>query len=348
MNGNTSRTESTTPSVIDSKNEIKSYAETTADKIKQGSSTIDNRRNENTPATTNCSTKSQTNKKTVQSGTFNKRWHYQTSRIAPSSHTRVITKIGRGVNQYLAGSVKTVPRLGYLHVYRLDPNTSVDDFKNDLLSAAPNISFEKTEHSGLMIVFFNPAIWPNGCLLTAVNCLSVRWAMRIQSIFTASKLFALVVIILAGMYHIAAGNTENFSNAFDGNYEITEIALSFYSGLFAFGGWNFLNFVTEELQDPYRLREVKLTVSFGKCHFCRPELKYLGHDIDKNGLHVDPEKVQSMLQLPAPKTVKENLKDPTGRLVRWAVRLQQYNFKIVHRKGEDHVVPDTLSRFVPY
>jgi hypothetical protein len=42
-----------------------------------------------------------------------------------------------------------------------------------------------------------------------------------------------------------------------------------------------------------------------------------------------------------------NLKDPHGRLARWAIRLQQYDFKILHRKGKEHVVPDTLSRSVP-
>ncbi|XP_044268349.1 large neutral amino acids transporter small subunit 2-like [Tribolium madens] len=90
-------------------------------------------------------------------------------------------------------------------------------------------------------------------LLTAVNCLSVRWAMRIQSVFTAAKLLALIVIILTGLYDVAINNhTENFENAFEGNYEISQLALGFYSGLFAFGGWNFLNFVTEELQDPYK------------------------------------------------------------------------------------------------
>lgn len=242
-----------------------------------------------------------------------------------------------------------------------------------------------------------------------------------------------------------------------------------------------------------RLREAKLTVSFDKCQFCRPEMKYLGYVVDRNGLHVDPGKVKAMLELPVPKSVTEvrrivgtfswyrrfipdfastispitsllkksrkfcwtpacedafkrikellisapvlscpdyslpfviqtdasgyglgcvltqphpegervicylsrsltkqernfsttereclsvlyaveklrpyiemvpftvitdhyslvwlqNLKDPTGRLARWAVRLQQYNFKIIHRKGKEHVVPDTLSRSVP-
>lgn len=42
-----------------------------------------------------------------------------------------------------------------------------------------------------------------------------------------------------------------------------------------------------------------------------------------------------------------SIKDPVGRIARWAVRLQQYDFEIVHRKGKDSVVPDALSRAVP-
>ncbi|KAG5892588.1 hypothetical protein JTB14_036796 [Gonioctena quinquepunctata] len=193
----------------------------------------------------------------------------------------------------------------------------------------------------------------------------------------------------------------------------------------------------------------------------KPEMKYLGYVVDRNGLHVDPDKVNAMLQLPIPENVKDvrrligtfswyrrfipefatvlspitallkkapvlscpdyslpfvlqtdasafglgavlsqtrgdedmvicylsrsltkqehnfsttvlwaveklrpylegipfrvitdhyslvwlqNLKDPVGRLARWAVRMQQYDFKIIHRKGKDHVVPDALSR----
>ncbi|XP_045490808.1 large neutral amino acids transporter small subunit 2 [Colias croceus] len=90
------------------------------------------------------------------------------------------------------------------------------------------------------------------CILTAINCISVRWTMRIQDVFTASKLLALVIIIISGLYYIGIGHTENFKDAFAGEYGAGKVAVAFYSGLFAFGGWNYLNFVTEELQDPYK------------------------------------------------------------------------------------------------
>ena len=39
-----------------------------------------------------------------------------------------------------------------------------------------------------------------------------------------------------------------------------------------------------------------------------------------------------------------NLKEPSGRLMRWVLKLQQWDFEILHRKGANHHVPDALSR----
>ncbi|KAH0563946.1 large neutral amino acids transporter small subunit 1 [Cotesia glomerata] len=91
------------------------------------------------------------------------------------------------------------------------------------------------------------------CLLTAINCYNVKWATRIQDIFTGTKIFALIVIIGAGFWHLFAIGPENLINPMGGtNASPGYIAVAVYSGLFSYSGWNYLNFVTEELKDPYR------------------------------------------------------------------------------------------------
>ncbi|GIY24352.1 large neutral amino acids transporter small subunit 2 [Caerostris darwini] len=73
--------------------------------------------------------------------------------------------------------------------------------------------------------------------------------MTVQNVFTFAKLAALVIIIITGIVQLGYGQTQHFN--FEGSEsDVTKIALSFYSGLFAYNGWNYLNFVIEELKNP--------------------------------------------------------------------------------------------------
>lgn len=90
-------------------------------------------------------------------------------------------------------------------------------------------------------------------LIVIVNCLSVKMASYVQNIFTAAKLLIIVIIVVAGIVLLAQGKTDNFSNAFGGtSVSFGAIGLAFYNGLWAYDGWNQLNFITEELKDPHR------------------------------------------------------------------------------------------------
>lgn len=92
-------------------------------------------------------------------------------------------------------------------------------------------------------------------ILTYVNCVSVRASTRVQDTFTAAKLGALALIIVMGVVLIFQGNTLYLtpSAVFKGSKAgIGPIVLAFYSSLYAYGGWNYLNFITEELKDPHK------------------------------------------------------------------------------------------------
>ncbi|XP_047488168.1 Y+L amino acid transporter 2-like [Penaeus chinensis] len=91
------------------------------------------------------------------------------------------------------------------------------------------------------------------CFLTWVNCTNVKWATKVQGVFTAAKIMALLIIIVAGIYQLCNGHVENYQDAFeDTNWSITSVCTAFYQGLFSFAGWNCLNFVVEELKDPFK------------------------------------------------------------------------------------------------
>ncbi|CAL8323867.1 unnamed protein product [Merluccius merluccius] len=100
--------------------------------------------------------------------------------------------------------------------------------------------------------------------LTFVNCVSVKAATKVQDLFTVSKLLALAIIIIFGFIQIARGDVPYLTPkmAFEGSkMGVDNIVLALYSGLFAFGGWNYLNYVTEEMINPERNLPLSIIIS---------------------------------------------------------------------------------------
>ena len=58
---------------------------------------------------------------------------------------------------------------------------------------------------------------------------------------------------LINLLYIFLGHTANFQNSFDGtSVRISQIGYAFYGGLWAYDGWNNLNYAVEELDNPLR------------------------------------------------------------------------------------------------
>ena len=60
-----------------------------------------------------------------------------------------------------------------------------------------------------------------------------------------------------------------------------------------------------------RFREHKITLNPSKCHLGLSQVEYVGHTIDKNGLHFTRDKLDSVLNFPRPETMK-NVKSFIG------------------------------------
>ncbi|KFV19976.1 B(0,+)-type amino acid transporter 1, partial [Tauraco erythrolophus] len=90
-------------------------------------------------------------------------------------------------------------------------------------------------------------------IITIVNSLSVKLGSYLQNLLTAAKMIIIIIIIVSGIVLLAQGQTENFEDSFkDSTISVSSISLAFYNGLWAYDGWNQLNYITEELKNPYR------------------------------------------------------------------------------------------------
>ncbi|WKX96037.1 hypothetical protein Q1695_012477 [Nippostrongylus brasiliensis] len=103
--------------------------------------------------------------------------------------------------------------------------------------------------------------------LCAVNCWSVKLSTVVQDWFTYAKLIALVLVIITGGFLLFFGGPQyrdSFEDIFEGNFrKLSSPAVGFYSGLYAYQGWTYLNFITEELINPKRNLPLSVMISMG-------------------------------------------------------------------------------------
>ncbi|KAJ8262396.1 hypothetical protein GJAV_G00165960 [Gymnothorax javanicus] len=96
----------------------------------------------------------------------------------------------------------------------------------------------------------------------SLNSMSVSWTARLQVILTISKLMAITLIIIPGMIQLFKGETQNFENSLNADsIKVTDLPLAFYSGMYAYAGWFYLNFVIEEVDNPKRTLPLALCIS---------------------------------------------------------------------------------------
>uniref|UniRef100_A0A1A9W9J5 Amino acid permease/ SLC12A domain-containing protein n=1 Tax=Glossina brevipalpis TaxID=37001 RepID=A0A1A9W9J5_9MUSC len=91
------------------------------------------------------------------------------------------------------------------------------------------------------------------CFLTYLNSYYMKVTTRMQNIIMFTKVGALLMIIVVGVTWMCFGHIDNFYKPFDNTQtDPGKFAVAFYSGIFSYAGWNYLNFMTEELQSPYK------------------------------------------------------------------------------------------------
>ena len=86
-------------------------------------------------------------------------------------------------------------------------------------------------------------------ILSAVNYLGVRHGGRVQSLFTAFKLAAIILIIGAGLFWSGAAPVQAAGSAAISPRGFT---LAMAAGLFAYGGWHMVTYTAGETRDPAR------------------------------------------------------------------------------------------------
>ncbi|KAE8599128.1 hypothetical protein XENTR_v10017073, partial [Xenopus tropicalis] len=90
-------------------------------------------------------------------------------------------------------------------------------------------------------------------ILGIINTKSTKATTWVQNVFTVLKMLALILIVICGFKELARkmeipGHLQNAFSSPDPN--AAQIAESFFQSLYAYGGWNALNYIAEDIKNP--------------------------------------------------------------------------------------------------
>ena len=89
--------------------------------------------------------------------------------------------------------------------------------------------------------------------LAITNVISVKFATNTQIIFTFAKIIALIIVSVGGIVYIAKGDVENIETGFEGTTtKVPDYTDALYKCMFAYGGFNRVNEIAEELVNAKR------------------------------------------------------------------------------------------------
>ncbi|KAI5698333.1 hypothetical protein M8J75_005206 [Diaphorina citri] len=154
----------------------------------------------------------------------------------------------------LCGVMSMIGALCYAELGTSIPKSGGDyAYLFEAFGPLPAFLYLPTTNAIMGLTFANYVVKPFfHCLLTFINCYNVRATTRLQNVFMFAKIAALVVIIIMGIGFMAMYGSPQFEDPWKNTEtNVGKIAVSFYAGIFSYSGWNYLNFMTEELKNPY-------------------------------------------------------------------------------------------------
>ena len=107
----------------------------------------------------------------------------------------------------------------------------------------------------LLAVFLN-------CTSVVLNITTVKWTVRFLNLMMAVKGLCFLVIIILGLVQLSQGNTQNFTNSFEGSSTSpSSIVTAVISAYTSFAGWELICSLGEEMKNPRR--DIPLSLIIG-------------------------------------------------------------------------------------